>query len=158
MSDAPCRVYVVVDPHYGERIRNLPFGEPAWIVDSADNHPVIQAIWEERGPLDKSAGTTSFKYDPDAQPDGLTGITSFKYNPNARPDNWLISILSVIDEHHYYHDPPYSVLNIVGTSWSEAIQEELDRFGFFAHEATTEGFVTKRDLADAEPPILGATG
>jgi hypothetical protein len=34
------------------------------------------------------------------------------------------------------------------------IQEELDRFGFSEHEATTEGFIAERDLADAEPPFL----
>jgi hypothetical protein len=76
MSDAPYRVHVVVDPHYGERIRNLPIGEPAWIVDSPDNHPVIQALWQERRSLDESRGVTSFKYDPD-----------------ATPESWLISIL-----------------------------------------------------------------
>jgi len=154
MSDAPYRVHVVVDPHYGERIRNLPFGEPAWIVDSAENRPVIQALWKKRGLHDQSAGATPVKYDPNAEPGEFTGITSFKYDPHAGPDSWLISILAVIDEHHYYHDPPYSVLNIIGTSWSEAIQGELDRFGFFQHEATAEGFTTKRNLADAEPPFL----
>jgi hypothetical protein len=154
MSDAPYRVHVVVDPHYGQRIRNLPFGEPAWIVDSADNHPVIQALWKERGICDESAGPTPSKYDPNAEPNEFTGITSFKYDPDAGPESWLMSILAVIDEHHYYHDPPYSLLDIVGTSWSEVIQAELDRFGFFEHQATTEGFITERDLADAEPPSL----
>ncbi len=137
MGDVPYRVHVVVDAHYAERIRDLPIGEPAWVMDSSDNHPVIQAIWQERRSLNEN-----------------TGITSFKYNADATPESWLISILAAINEHHYYHDPPYSVLNIIGVSWSEVIQEELDRFGFFEHEATTEGFATTRDLADAKPPFL----
>jgi len=110
--------------------------EPAWVVDSTDNHSIIQAIWQERQVLDEHTGVTSFQYDPDAQPEG-----------------WLISILPVVDLHHYYHDPSYSVLNVIGASWSEAIQAELDRFGFFEHEATTEGFTTRRDLAHAKPPV-----
>ena len=135
MSDVPYRVHLVVDPHYGERIRDLPIGEPAWVVDSPDNHPVIHALWQERRTLNES-----------------TGITSFKYNPDATPDSWLISILSVVDLHHgeYSHDPPYSILDVIGVSCSEAIQEELDRFGFLEHAATTEGFIAKRDLGDAE--------
>ncbi len=139
MSNAPYRVHVVVDAHYAERIRALPLSEPAWVVDSPDNHPVIQALWQERRPLNESAG-----------------ITSFKYDPHAAPDGWLISILSVVDLHHgeYSHDPPYSILNVIGVSWSEAIQDELDRFGFLEHAATTEGFIAKRDLGDAEPPFL----
>jgi hypothetical protein len=131
MSERPYRVHVVVDPHYGERIRDLPAGEPAWVADSPDNHPVIQAMWQERRTLDQ-----------------FTGITSFKCDPNDKPDDSLISILSAVDLHHgeYSHKPPYSVLNVIGTSWSEAIQEKLDQYGFAAHEDTAGGFIARRDI------------
>ncbi len=129
MSERPYRVHVVVDPHYGERIRDLPVREPAWIVDSPDNHPAIHALWDARKRLDQ-----------------YTGITSFKYDPDARAEDWLISTLPVLDEHYCYHDPPYSVLNIIGTSWSEAIQEELDLSGFSEHKDTAEGFTARRDI------------
>ncbi|MCU0913421.1 MAG: hypothetical protein MUC88_02525 [Planctomycetes bacterium] len=135
MSEKPYRVHIVVDPHYEDRIRNLPGGEPVWIVDSTDNRPVIQAIWQERKNLDQ-----------------YTGITSFNYGPGGQPESSLISILPVIDLHYYYHDPPYTVLSIIGVSWSQTIQAQLDRFGFFEREATTEGFTAERDLADARPP------
>lgn len=130
MSEA-YRVHVVVDPHYGERIRDLPAAEPTWIVDSPDNHPVFASMWKDRPEVDH-----------------LTGITSFKYNSETAPDDWLIGILSPVDLHHgeYSHDPPHTVLNVIGVEWSEKIQEELSRFGFDDHEETRQGFVTRRKL------------
>jgi hypothetical protein len=132
MSVTPYRVHVVVDPHYGERIRSLPRGEPAWIVDSPDNHPIIQTMWQERRNLKEPNGITSFRFDPDAQ-----------------PEDWFVCELGVIDLHQGEdsHDPSYSVLNVIGTAWSERIQEQLDKYGFFEHEASPQGFITRRDLA-----------
>ncbi len=126
----------MVDPRYGERIRSLPVGEPAWIVDSTENHPVILSIWKERGTLDQFSGITSSKFDADTQ-----------------PDDWLIAELWTIDLHYgeYSHDPPYSILNVLGVDWSEKIQDELSRFGFFEHETTPEGFVARRDLSHWRP-------
>jgi hypothetical protein len=129
MSGDSYRVHVVVDPEYGERLRDLPVGEPVWVIDSEDNHPVIRALWREHKGLDES-----------------TGITSFKYNPDSTREDWLIAEVSTIDLHHgeCSHDPPYSVLNVIGVTWSRVIQEELDRFGFGGHEATGDGFVVRR--------------
>lgn len=80
--------------------------------------------------------------------DGFTGITSFKFNPHGTPEDWLVSHLSIIDLHHgeLSHDPPYSILNVIGVEWSYRIQEELGQFGFDRHETTAEGFVATREL------------
>jgi hypothetical protein len=125
------RVHIVVDPFYGAHILDLPVGEPAWVVDSPENHPVISRIWKERPVLGQ-----------------LSGITSFKFDAKTKPDDRLINILWSADLHHgeYSHDPPYSILNVIGVDWSEKIQEELDRFGFNSHEITLEGFVARRNL------------
>lgn len=132
--DKTYQVHVVIDPNYGDAIRDLPIGEPAWIVDSPDNHPVIVSIMHE---------CTSSDY--------LTGISSFKYDTQTQPEDRLIGILSTVDVHHgeYSHDPPYSILNIIGVEWSQKIQKELSKFGFTDHEATPNGFITKRVLDDA---------
>jgi len=129
MNEEQYRVHVVVDPEYGERLRDLPVGEPVWVVDSERNHPVIRALWREHEGLDESAG-----------------ITSFTFNRGGTCEDWLVAELSTIDLHHgeFSHDPPYSVLNVIGVGWSRAIQEELDRFGFGGHEATGDGFVARR--------------
>jgi hypothetical protein len=133
MSEDSYRVHVVVDLEYGERLRDLPASEPAWVVDSKDNHPVIEALWREPKATDESGG-----------------ITSFKYNADDKPEDWLIAVLSAVDLHHgeYSHDPPYSVLNVIGVEWSSRIQDELERFGFGRHETTVEGFVVVRLRGD----------
>jgi len=133
MENKPYRVHVVVDPAYGERIRVLPTDEPVWVIDSAGNHSVIRSIWEER--------------------DGrkvLGGITSFTFDPAAGPEDWLIAELAVIDLHHgeLSHDPPYSVLNVIGAKWSDRIQRELGGLGFDRWETTPEGFTCTRDVAN----------
>jgi hypothetical protein len=131
MNAKPCSVRVIVDPAYGERLRNLPADEPRWAVDSDINHPVIRALWREH------AGMS-----------GIDGVASFRHNPDAAPEDWLISMLRTIDLHHgeYSHNPPYSLLDVIGTPWSHRIQEELDELRFLEHEATAEGFVARRDV------------
>jgi hypothetical protein len=43
-----CRVRVVVDAGFGERLAQLPPGEPVWVVDSAANAPVAKRLWAAR--------------------------------------------------------------------------------------------------------------
>ena len=80
MNEKPYHVYVVVDPHYGERPRNLPADDPIWVIDSETNHIVIQALWNER------QGSSY-----------LHGITSFKYDPKGNPEDWFMNELDTID-------------------------------------------------------------
>jgi hypothetical protein len=117
---------------YGDRIRGLPADEPAWIVDTPDNHAVIQSIWREREGQNV-----------------LEGIASFPFDASAGHEDWLIAELGVIDLHHgeFSHNPPYSILNVIGVQWSERIQRELNSLGFDKYEATSEGFTCMRDTA-----------
>ena len=69
MSKKPYRVHIVVDPHYGDRLRDLPIGEPVWVVDSAGNRPVAQANWRERKTTDHLEGITVFSVDAEATPE-----------------------------------------------------------------------------------------
>ncbi|MDY0357593.1 MAG: hypothetical protein RBR19_17055 [Sedimentisphaerales bacterium] len=128
MSENLYRVHVVVDPEYGERLRELPVDEPVWVVASEVNRLVVQALWRERA-----------------------DVTSFRFTPQAAPEDRLVSILSTVDLHHgeFSHDPPYSVLNIIGVEWSPAIQDEFDSFGLNRFEATAEGFVAMRTPSKA---------
>ena len=99
MNNKPSCVHVIVDPLYGARLRNLPTDEPAWVVDTETNHPIIEAIWKAR---------TSANH--------LEGLTSFKCDPEGNPESWFLNELQTIDLHHgkYSHEPPYSVLNVIG--------------------------------------------
>jgi len=115
----PYGVHVIVDPHFGSRLWEIPDGEPVWIAATGINRPSYQAVGKERNP-------ESY----------LVGLSSFKIDPNASPEDWLITEIETIDLHHggMSHDPSYSFMNIIGISWSEKIQNELNRFGFIKHE------------------------
>lgn len=125
------RVHVVVDPHYGALILDLPVDEPAWIVDSPNNRYFIKKAVEVHRDIEHWAG-----------------ITSFKFVDREKPDDRFINILWSVDLHHgeYSHDPPYSILNVIGVEWSEKIHEELGTFKFESHEATPQGFVATRTI------------
>src|ERR1051326_9385878 len=79
----PSTVHVIVAPDYGERLRELPPQEDAWVADTVCNHPVIQRIWAARSPH---------------VPPG--GITSFVVAPDKTPEDWLLDVLGTIDMHH----------------------------------------------------------
>jgi len=101
------------------------------VVDSQDNQPVIRALWDERK-------TTDY----------FVCITSFKFDSETTPEDWLISELATIDLHHgeFSHDPPYSILNVIGVKCSDRIQMELDELGFNQYKPTPEGFIAIREV------------
>jgi hypothetical protein len=74
------------------------------------------------------------------------GITSFKFDVAASPEDWLLARISDIDLHHgnFSHNPPWSILNVIGVCWSQRIAEELAQFGFTQHVETKVGFEAKK--------------
>jgi hypothetical protein len=124
MSRNSYRVTVVVDTQFGDRLRDISVEEPVWIADSAENHLVIKELWDER----------KAKYP--------SGITSFKFDAKATSEDWLLSLIADIDLHHgnFSHNPPWSILNVIGARWSQRVAEELAQFGFTQHVETKLGF------------------
>jgi hypothetical protein len=125
------RVFVVLDPEYGERLSELARTGPVWIVDTPLNRATAQKVWAvhpSRGHLD--------------------GVTTFKTGANCSAEDILINELDTIDLHHgtYSADPPYTVLEVIGTVLSERLKTELSHFGFDDFQATAEGFRAARPL------------
>jgi hypothetical protein len=48
MVAIPYKVYVVVDRNFGAQLNEIERGVPVWIVESQDNKPVVQRLWQER--------------------------------------------------------------------------------------------------------------
>jgi hypothetical protein len=48
--------------------------------------------------------------------------------------------------HHgdYSHDPPLSVIEVIGLEPTEAVRDELSSYGFGDIELSAEGFVVRR--------------
>ena len=133
MSGTSSKVHLIVAPDYGERLAALSFGEPTWVADTSINGPVISRV---RSSSSNSSGKKS------------ANITSFTVAPNQTSEEWLLNILSTLEEHHGQNSqtPPYSVLRVVGTSLSPRVKTELEIFGFARFENSSDGFIAYKHL------------
>ena len=132
MMAAPSIVHVIVDPDYGERLRDLPAGEAAWVADTPTNNPVIESI----------RATHSVQ----SYPGYLTGITSFTVSTDKTPEDWLLGVLDPVEVHHcgYSQTPPYSTLRVIGTPLTPRIREQFESYDFDKFEDLPEGFVAHK--------------
>lgn len=127
-------VAVVLDPAFGERLRELWPGSPVWIVMSPINRPVIEAL--------RSVA-------PDHN--HLDGVTGIPYEEKGLPEERLLAHLWDIDLHHgpCSSSTPYRVLKVFGASPTAAVREVLRELGFERITATGQGFSTVRSQAAA---------
>jgi len=60
----------------------------------------------------------------------------------------LLNEMNTIDLHHgsYSSDPPYTVLEVLGTPLSDRIRGELSEYGFVEFLPNVEGFLAIRPL------------
>ncbi|MGC2000144.1 MAG: hypothetical protein WA658_09810 [Candidatus Acidiferrales bacterium] len=118
------KVYVVVDPAFGEKLALLPPGSPVWIVDTPVNKAVAERIWRER------PGKSH-----------LDGVTTFCVCSDSPEENFL-GELGTIDLHHgsYSSDHPYSRLEVIGVPVSEKIKLAMAEYGFAEFRANSGSF------------------
>ena len=121
-------VHVVVDDEFGDKLHDLPFREPAWVVDSPTNKVIIKELWEARADENHTEGITSFIYD-EADP----------------PEKRFMGILDSMIEHHgpYSHDPPCSKVNVIGAELTDQIRNFLSEYDFTKFEITKLGFTAE---------------
>jgi hypothetical protein len=121
------KVWLVVDPAFGERLTLLPVDQPVWIVDSAVNVPVMHRLRSER----RTGGH-------------LTGITSFVGAGSSNDD--VLEQIDSIDLHHgvYSADPPYSEIEVIGAAPSDEVIRRLEELGFRVNGTTAKGFTAVR--------------
>jgi hypothetical protein len=131
------RVFVVLDRNYGERVSDLVQAGAVWVVDTPLNRSAAQKVWAD-----------------EPNRDHLDGVTTFKFGEDSSPEDILINELDTIDEHHgiYSANPPYTVLEAIGTSISERPRSKLSQFGFNQFETTSKGFRAVRPLPSDYSP------
>lgn len=126
----PYRVFVVVDSDYGQHLTELSEMGPVWIADTPANRSVAQEIW--------------------AHPNRshLEGVTTFKVAEGTSPEDMLINELDTIDLHHgtYSANPPYKVLDVIGTPITARLKVELGEYGFDNFQETARGFRAVRTV------------
>ena len=132
MTPAPSIVNVIVAADYGERLRDMPGDEAAWVADTSTNHPVIESI------------RATHSVEP--HPGYLTGITSFRVDASNTPEDWLLGVLDPVEVHHnaYSQTPPYTILRVIGTVLTPRIRERLESDDFVKFEDLPEGFVAHK--------------
>ncbi|RJF87629.1 hypothetical protein D3874_11855 [Oleomonas cavernae] len=129
---------VVLDPKFGESLRNHWPGQAIWIVKSPTNEPVVRSIWAAFHAND------------------LTDITMF----DNTPESPFLSTLDALDLHHgtLSTDLPYGALKVIGTELTEQIRLALGRLGFGKISQNFDGFEAIRTgdamrlVAEIEPP------
>jgi hypothetical protein len=129
----PYRVFVVVDRDYGQHLTALAETGPVWIADTPVNRCAAEAIWV-------------------AHPNRrhLESVTTFKVLDGTSSEDMLINELDTIDLHHgtYSANPPYTVLDVIGTPITARLKAELGEYGFDDFQETAQGFRAVRPIPD----------
>lgn len=132
MSELPYTVGIVVDPAYGERLRELATRLHTWIVDTPPNRAAAEVIWRTR-----------------PSPDLERSVTTFPVDPRRSPAEWCQAILSTVEAHHGEdaHAPPVGTIEVVGTALTPELRAAFEALAFRAFAATPSGFVASSQAA-----------
>ena len=130
------RVAVVVDPALASVVAELAQDRHVWAVRVTGTEKVATNVW-----LDNQKGQHRCN---DA------GLTLF--NGSATPEESFLSILDSVELHHgeYSHDPPLSVIEVLGVDATKAIHDALAELGFTEVSTADACFVARR-AADWPP-------
>jgi hypothetical protein len=131
---SPARLLVILDPDYGDRLREVSPGQPVWITMSPVNTPVIRSLWATH---------------PDSN--HLTGITGFGFDTSVPADECFLAELDTIDLHHgpYSTVAPYTQLEVIGVPLATSIRTALSRIGFAQFSEGQNGFIATRTHEEA---------
>ena len=117
-------VAVVLDPTFGERLREVAARCPVWTVPSPDNRRVVEELWQERKGAPEAPAVTIW---------------------TAAPSGWL-GILENIEVHHgeWSQIPPVNVLEVFGATPNDEIRRDLREYGYQVAEEREGGFTARR--------------
>jgi hypothetical protein len=122
-------VLVVLDPNFGDRLRDAWRGQAIWITMSPANAPVVRALWAQAPSRDH-----------------FTGITGFVHKEGVAAEDRLLAELRTIDLHHgrYSTTTPYTLLTVIGAQLIEPVRAALSELGFATFEQRPGGFAASR--------------
>jgi hypothetical protein len=120
------RVAVVVDPEFGYALLRLASHVHVWIIDTLTNRAAAEIVWSKEG------GVPSLE----------RGVTTFSKVATDAPDEIVASVLDSIELHHgeYSHSPPWSVLEVYGTTPTPSLSTALAEHWFTNISPTPGGF------------------
>lgn len=123
------QVLVILDPAYGERLREAGADRPVWIERSPGNEVAVRTLWAEEEALDLSLE-----------------ITLMEAIPGPSAEELLLLKLATIELHHgcYSMATPYTELEVVGGELTRTVQMVLEQLGFRDFIVSAVHFVAKR--------------
>ena len=127
-------VLVVMDPDYGERLRQRWPGQPVWITMSPVNEPTVRSLWASHPGQHH-----------------LSGITSFPFDSGAPPEKKFLDYLEDIDLHHgpYSNGDSYTTLEVIGARPTTDVRQALGELGFDEFDEHADGFTARRSPEEA---------
>jgi hypothetical protein len=110
------RVAIVVDAAFGARLAALAERVHVWIRSSPANLAAAESVWRSRTNLPSSLDA---------------GARTFTCAAGASPEEALLGVLESVDLHHgeYSHDPPWSVLEVLGCAPTAAVEVAAAEYG-----------------------------
>jgi hypothetical protein len=130
-ADQSRRLLVVLDPEFGERIREVKPLQAVWVVESAQNASVVRAAWA-------------------MDPPHLMDVTLFTPS-ETEPEQAFVSQLDMIDLHHgpYSTRTPYTLIEVIGACLTSGAEDALRQLGFDSFQTAPDGFTAARSEAEA---------
>lgn len=115
MTETPYTVAIIVDPGFGERVRDIVTRMPAWVVDTEVNRRVAEQVWADS----RAAGT----YHGDT-------LTTFRVDSTATAEQWCASILPSVAMHHdaYSHYLGYSAVEVFGAELTPDLRRSFAEY------------------------------
>jgi hypothetical protein len=122
-------VGVIVDPTFGERLRDLPAEMPVWVRDTPINRDFVKQCRL-----------------PSVEARAVRSITSFVSRADASPEQACIGILQAVDMHHnqWAQQPPYSAVAVFGTHPTAPLRAALADYGLVVVDECDTHFVARK--------------
>jgi hypothetical protein len=125
----PHKVAIVADRDFASRLDALSRSVHVWVCDSPSNKQAATRIWAAREDYDLESG-----------------VTTFNALPTDSGEDMVIGVLPALDLHHneYSHDPPWSIIDVYGTTLTPKLEAALREFGVTEFELWDGGFTCRR--------------
>ena len=126
MASPRVAVGLVVNPDFGDRIREMAARVPVWVLDTPMNRKAVLAL--------RASGVA-----------GSASVTTFQ-SAAENPEDACIQILPAIDLHHgkQSQDPPYLAVEVIGARPTEALRQALQGLALTIIAPHEDGFMASR--------------
>ena len=134
MKRAP-RITIVVDAHYGQRLKDLVDTEVLWVLESPVNSPQVRDLWDAN-----AADTEGFSAE----------ISTFSGEPQENREELCLRILETVIDHLLETSASeWSEMRFIGGTLTSNLRRALASLGATRFELRDAGFVAYASAPDS---------